>query len=597
MNHQLQKLIALFIIFICLLAVNVGAQSILNRTVSFEVKGEKLENVLGVISNKANFYFSYNSNIIKKDSLVSLKVYNKTVKEVLDLLLKNRYSYKENANYLIIKKKPSGSTPIANKTIVADKSYIISGYIVDEQSGKKIKDASIYEKQQLVSTLTNENGYFKIKLKSRYKSAEISVSKILYEDTTVIVKPKYNQELTIAVSPVEIEGIQTIISPEDYTLPDSVILKMKTATTISEYTFVKKDSVKVEKTLLGRFFLSSSQQVQSLNLRKFFTERPAQISFTPGLSTHGSMSGRVVNYFSLNIVGGYTAGTKGAEIGGVFNIDAKDVRGAQAAGVFNIVGGDVHGMQVAGVHNLALDNATGLQVAGVYNHVGSTLNGLQIAGCSNYTKANANGLQIAGISNIASQTFRGVQVAGVFNYAKHLKGVQIGLINIADTSDGYSIGLINIIKKGYHKLAITSNEVMNANIAFKTGNSKLYSILTGGFNTNNKEKAYSFGYGLGTEIKVTNWLTINPEISSQYLYLGTWDYNNNWNKFGLNFNFKINKWLAIYGGPTFNVYYTDQPAAIAGYKFVIPGNNYHQFDLGNDKLKSWIGWNAGISFF
>ncbi|MBN9297658.1 MAG: carboxypeptidase-like regulatory domain-containing protein [Filimonas sp.] len=612
-NHQLQKLGVLAIGFIFLFAIKAGAQSILNRTVSFDVRQEKLENVLGVISNKANFYFSYSSNIIKKDSLVSLKVYNKTVKEVLDLLLKNRYSYKENTNYLIIKKETSRMTIIANQAILADKSYIISGFIIDEESGEKIKDASIYEKQQLVSTLTDDNGYFKIKLKSKYRSAEISVSKVMYEDTTVNVKPQYNQELTIAISPIEIEGIQTIISPEDYTLPDSVIIKVKTDTTVSEYTFVKKDSVKVEKTLLGRFFLSSSQQVQSLNLKKFFTERPVQVSLTPGLSSHGSMSGSVVNHFSLNVIGGYTAGTKGAEIGGVFNIDAKDVTGVQVAGIFNIVGGGVDGVQVAGVHNMALDNVIGVQVAGIsnvnkhdmngvqvggiYNHVGDEMNGIQVGGISNYAKGKVNGMQVAGIANIANTTFRGVQVGGIFNYAKQLKGVQIGLINIADTSDGYSVGLINIIKKGYHKLAITTNEVMDANVAFKTGNSKLYSILIAGFNTNDKEKVYSFGYGFGREIKVAKWLTINPEISTQYLYLGSWDYNNSWNKFGLNINLKINKWLAIYGGPTFNALFTDQPAAIDGYKFAIPGNNYHKFDLGNDKLKSWIGWNAGISFF
>ena len=48
----------------------------------------------------------------------------------------------------------------------------------------------------------------------------------------------------------------------------------------------------------------------------------------------------------------------------------------------------------------------------------------------------------------------GAQVAGVFNYAKKLRGVQIGLINVSDTSDGYSIGLLNLVKQGYHKISL-----------------------------------------------------------------------------------------------------------------------------------------------
>ena len=106
-------------------------------------------------------------------------------------------------------------------------------------------------------------------------------------------------------------------------------------------------------------------------------------------------------------------------------------------------------------------------------------------------------MQIAGVANISNREMNGVQIAGVINYTKKLKGVQIGLINIADTSAGYSIGLINIIIKGYHKLSFSANEIENVNAAFKTGNSKLYSILKAGVNLSDSNKVYSFGYGLG----------------------------------------------------------------------------------------------------
>ena len=137
---------------------------------------------------------------------------------------------------------------------------------------------------------------------------------------------------------------------------------------------------------------------------------------------------------------------------------------------------------------------------------------------------------------------KGLQVAGVFNYAKKLKGVQFGLINIADTSDGYSIGLINIVLKGYHKLTISTNEVVEANVAFKTGSRRLYSILLAGMNPRDKEKKlYTFGYGLGTEMGLAKWLSINPELSSQYLYLGSWKYMNLLNKLHLQLNIKFGK--------------------------------------------------------
>jgi len=192
----------------------------------------------------------------------------------------------------------------------------------------------------------------------------------------------------------------------------------------------------------------------------------------------------------------------------------------------------------------------------------------------------------------------GVQIAGVVNYAKKLKGLQIGLINIADTSAGYSIGLINIIIKGYHKLSFSANEVENVNAAFKTGNSKLYSILKAGLNLSDSNKVYSFGYGLGSELSLNKkkTLTINPELSCQYLYLGSWDYTNLLNRFDLNFNIKLGKYVSIYGGPSYSVYVTDQTFGFSGYRFPIPTSSYNTTKFSN-KVTGWFGWNAGINFF
>jgi hypothetical protein len=189
-------------------------------------------------------------------------------------------------------------------------------------------------------------------------------------------------------------------------------------------------------------------------------------------------------------------------------------------------------------------------------------------------------------------------VAGVINYAKKLKGVQVGLINIADSSDGYSIGLINIILKGYHKLSFSTNEVLNLNAGFKTGNSKLYSILVAGINLENNKKAYSFGYGLGSEIILNKKrsLSLNPELSSQYLYLGSWNYTNILNRAQLNLHIHISKFLSVFAGPAYTAFISDQTSGIAGYKFPVPGNLDHTHEFSN-KVKGWIGWNIGVHIF
>ncbi|MBD0287324.1 MAG: hypothetical protein ICV79_18145, partial [Flavisolibacter sp.] len=286
---KLQTAIVCLLLFMSSYA---AAQSILNRTVPLQVTNQRLGSVLEILSNKGNFYFSYNSNIIKKDSLVTLSASNKTVKEILDLLLPDNYEFRESGNYIIIRKAPIKLALVTNKVVTEDKYYVVSGYVLDDATGHWIKNASIYEKRLLVSALTNDTGHFKIRLKSKVPIAALTVSKEFYEDATAIIEPKYNQQITVTLLPLPSPDI-TIIKPEDYFIPDSLRVRISTPSGNTEYTYVRTDSANVEKTRMGKFLLSSSKRLQSVNLRKFFTGRPFQLSLTPGLSTHGKLSGQV----------------------------------------------------------------------------------------------------------------------------------------------------------------------------------------------------------------------------------------------------------------------------------------------------------------
>ncbi|MBP7556904.1 MAG: hypothetical protein KA821_11590 [Chitinophagaceae bacterium] len=604
------------LVLMIVLPATVQSQSLLSRNVSLEVKRQRLDHVLEILSNKGDFYFSYSSYVVRKDSLISLSVHNRPVREVLSQLFNNTYEFIESGNYIIIRKAPIRVTMITHKAVEEDRIYMVTGYVYDEATGAALHDASVYEKRLLAATLTNPDGFFKLKLKGNRKStASLTVSKEFYEDTTVLIEPRHNQQLTITLMPYERPDDQIIISPEDYLNIDtgSPALIVQDTAIIGTVTDVP-ELARVEKTRVGKFFLTAGQKVQSLNLKNFFTKRPFQVSLVPGLSTHGNLGSQVVNNFSLNLFGGYTAGTNGVEIGGLFNIDQKDVRYVQIGGMFNVVGGEMRGFQVAGMTNTVLKpvkgfqvggvnnyvkgSFTGFQVAGVYNHVTDSVLGLQIGGVANFARRTVSGVQLAGVINFSNRETRGVQISGVFNYTKRLKGVQIGLINIADSSDGYSIGLINIVLKGYHKLSIWTNEWQDYTAAFKTGNRRLYSILLAGMNIGTARKRYSFGYGLGSEwgLGRKQLFSLNPELTTQYIYMGSWDYCNILSRIEVNFNVHLGKWVSVFAGPSYNIYKSDQTAGIDTYKYPLPGNSYSAHTWGK-QTKGWFGWQAGISFF
>lgn len=602
------------IILICILFILINhpvfAQQIhLQQKISISAAEKKLSDVLQKISSKGGFYFSYNSKIINSDSVINFYCTNLTVKEALDKLFNNTMDYKEAGNYIILRKRIIQPLPPQATTV----AYIIKGYIHDDLTGKAIGNATVYEKTKLASTLTNDAGFFTLKLKTKSLRPLLSISKENYYDTSIILQLPAKEDIIVAIQniyqpPADTSTI-TIISPTDsipLIIPDSTIQITQTPLPQADSTPV------VEKTGLGKFVLSSKQKIQALNLSKFYTTRIYQLSLVPGLSTHGRLSSQVENIISLNVIGGYTGGTAAFEAGGVFNINRRNTKYLQAAGVFNITGGTMSGVQLAGIHNHVLGNANGMQAAGVsnyinhsfmgmqtagiYNHVQDSLHGAQIAGVINYTGKKVKGIQIAGVGNISKGTIHGMQIAGVFNYAKKLNGLQIGIINIADSSNGYSIGIINFVRHGLHQISFSTNEITNANIGFKMGNPHLYSILHAGYNFSDNQKAFSYGYGIGTVINPGKKLTIQPEILTRYLYTGNWKNSNILSSFHLNLQANISKTFAVYAAPVVNLYYTNQTEAVPGYRFPVKPSGYPTF-INKDKVSAWVGFSAGISLF
>ena len=561
------------------------AQSMLDTPISVQADKKPLGRILEIMEQKGNFRFAYYSKLVAKDSLVSIHTDQSTIKEVLDQLLKNKYEYKESKGFIILRYAPLELALVLEKNSVVGDYQVVNGYITDVKTNKRIENASVYERNALQSTLTDKEGFFELKLKNIPQTIELTV-----------VKENYKTITTIFLSEIKIQmGARK--SNEDY---------------------VDGDFSAVERTGIGRFFISSRQKIQSLNLGGLISEVPVQASLIPSLSTRGMMNSQINSSFSLNLLGGYTGGVRGVEMAGLYNINRMNVHALQMAGLFNTVGGsvkgvqlagiynnvfgDLNGLQMSGIHNSVKGSQIGLQISGIYNHVQLDAKGIQIAAIYNNVNGSQNGLQISGIYNAGHQKVRGMQIAGL-NYAKELDGLQIGLINITGSPSGYSFGLLNFKKGGYQKFSVTRNEISDINLAIKTGDNKLYTILMAGKSERtDEEKLTSFGFGLGKNILLGNRLTYNPEISIQYLYLGNWDRYNFVYKFDSPLTFRVFKGVALSAGPSFNLYSSERrdknSPEINNSTFV--QNRTKRYNVIKDNgngITGWVGWSFGLTLF
>ncbi len=356
--------------------------------------------------------------------------------------------------------------------------------------------------------------------------------------------------------------------------------------------------------------------------------RAAQVSFLYPIGSNGIISGKYSNVFSFNILSGYNGGVNGFELGGLVNIDRKNMNGLQIGGLTNVVFGNVNGLQlgglvnharnvtgaqISGLVNTSLGSVDGTQIGGIINYVLDSINGAQIGGIANIstTSHNVNGTQIGGIANLSLGKMNGSQISGIINVANKINGfqiglinvgvkvagMQIGLINISDSLKGVPIGLISISRNGLFHVDVFNSDFSNINASVRLGSNAFYNIFSIGVSPNTTDgNRYSFGYGIGTHINISKKFFTNIDALAWNVHYNNF---NDWST-GINMinqlrilpGFQITKGIGLYAGPCLNVEVLHD-----SYNSAVKSHLYNGHGGGTTGVNGWIGWTAGLQFF
>jgi hypothetical protein len=587
------RLLPLF--FLLFTGVLKAETPILERTVSLNLTDRRLPDALIDLSRTANFYFSYNSNILNAEKKVSVSAQNESVRAVLRRLLGDGFQFKEKGNFLIIQKLKTDER-------------LIGGYISDKKTGQGVANATVYDKKSLKSATTDKYGYYEIV--SREPIKELSVAKFDYADTIFQVK-------SLAEAPPQYIDASMLPMPT-LTPPKRVQIDV-------DFSSKSNDTEKgfIEQTVLEnidikRFITNYSngfQRVDALNVKTDLRRR-TQWSIVPYLGNNGGLSGAIVNDYSLNLTVGYSKGNRIFEAAGIGNINRSNVSGIQLAPIFNIVGGRMSGFQVAGILNRA-DASNGVQISVLTNTNDSILRGsLQIAGLNNFGKDGRGGVQISTLVNKNARGKVGGQIAALtniadtanfqlslINSAKHLRGLQIGLINVNDTLSGVVLGLINVIKKGYNAAELATFDGKFARFAFKTGTKSFYTNYVASIKTDSqslKNPLWSFGMGLGGGVRLARPLRLTADFTVESMNIGQMTegvFRSRLFRIAPAFDIKLSRHAALAIGGHWSGYTADKSrldiAKVGDFQQrIVPLNAKTS---GN--LQTWWGWSAGLRFF
>lgn len=264
-----------------------------------------------------------------------------------------------------------------------------------------------------------------------------------------------------------------------------------------------------------------------------FSERFFQFGLFPPVSSDGVRSGNTVNVVSINLIGGYSAGTRAFALGSMWNASRDFSHGLQLAGLLNI-GGDVRGVQLSALINVA-------------------------------------------------RSLRGVQI-GLVNY-------------IEDGEKGVSVGLVNIARRGgKYEFEFSFSDAVNTMLSFRLGTDRFYTIFSGGCNYLFSAVEYAVGLGFGTSIDWKGAWSSQIEVQALGISRGkkfTEGSVNSIIQLRLPVCREISRHFKLFAGPAFNLGLQDTTSAALGE--LAPWTAW-KAQCGGILAEGWIGLSAGVRF-
>ncbi len=147
-------------------AGDVSAQELLNRRISLTIRDQNIKTVLHSIEKAANVKFSYSPQIVRSRQLVSMRVQNSTLKEVLEkLLVPLKVDFSISGEQIILARTVEAPVTIqageAIEGVEAPAERIVTGVVADEK-GEGLPGVSVVVKGSPRGAVTDASGTYRL---------------------------------------------------------------------------------------------------------------------------------------------------------------------------------------------------------------------------------------------------------------------------------------------------------------------------------------------------------------------------------------------------------------------------------------------------
>ncbi len=174
-----------------------GQDNVLEQKISIKMNDVRIRTALETISRKTGYVFTYDTDLIKPETIISVDAEEKPVRKLLDEIFNNRnFSYSVIDNHLIIYKEIDETTPMIReegKTPV----YMVTGSIRESGSDNPLPFTTIGIYNKGVGTISNYDGNFSLKITSACLNDSITISCLGFKNRIIPVNQAVNNNYVI----------------------------------------------------------------------------------------------------------------------------------------------------------------------------------------------------------------------------------------------------------------------------------------------------------------------------------------------------------------------------------------------------------------
>ncbi len=195
--------------------VTMGQGDVLDTELTLRYNDVSVSSILKSITRKTGYHFTYDTDLIQPERIVSVKMITEPLKSVLDTIFHDRMlSYSIIDNHIILYRALNDEAPVITEK-GREPAYFISGIITDEDNGQALPYATIGIKSKAIGAVSNYEGVFNLKLSKEYMEDTLIISYLGFLSRIIPVSQAVNNHYNIKLTRKYVPIPEVIIRNRD----------------------------------------------------------------------------------------------------------------------------------------------------------------------------------------------------------------------------------------------------------------------------------------------------------------------------------------------------------------------------------------------